>query len=185
MVGGRIGLTAAAALALALGAACRGPVIPSPVTGGSRYLCCNMHYENPEISDVNYQVGTLIPFGTQVQVLEVRRKAIKFQPAGHPPILLLLRYGENVLPMETYAERLFVAEDPRTKLKKVPAKTVKLIEAGGVDPGMTKDQVLMSLGYPPAHRTPSLETGQWSFWQNRWQQFVVYFDGDKVSRVQR
>ena len=67
-------------------AACKGPAVPHPMTGETRYLCCNMHYEKPEISDVNYLKGTLIPFGTRVQVLEVRKNSVKFQPAGHPTI---------------------------------------------------------------------------------------------------
>jgi hypothetical protein len=50
---------------------------------------------------------------------------------------------------------------------------------------MTRDQVLMSLGYPPAHRTPSLDSPQWTYWQNRWQSFVVDFNGDKVDAVRR
>ena len=50
---------------------------------------------------------------------------------------------------------------------------------------MTRDQVLMSLGYPPAHRTPSLEGPTWTYWQNRWATMVVVFDGDKVVRVER
>jgi outer membrane protein assembly factor BamE (lipoprotein component of BamABCDE complex) len=81
-------------------------------------------------------------------------------------------------------DRLFVAEDPHAKLKKVPAKTVKLIEQGAVEPGMTREQVLMALGYPPAHRTPALEASPWHYWQNRWHQFLVVFDGTRVVRVQ-
>jgi hypothetical protein len=50
---------------------------------------------------------------------------------------------------------------------------------------MTRDQVLMSLGYPPAHRTPSLSASTWTYWQNRWVTMVVAFEGDRVSRVVR
>ena len=83
------------------------------------------------------------------------------------------------------ADRLFVERDPKLKLKNVPKKTRELIEAGQVDKGMTRDQVLMSLGYPPAHRTPVLDSPQWTYWQNRWQTFIVDFDGDKVDAVRR
>jgi outer membrane protein assembly factor BamE (lipoprotein component of BamABCDE complex) len=62
---------------------------------------------------------------------------------------------------------------------------VKLIEQAQVEPGMTRDEVLMSLGYPPAHRTPSLDSPTWTYWANRWATFEVYFDGDRVSRVNR
>ena len=39
------------------------------------------------------------------------------------------------------------------------------------------------LGYPPAHRTPSLDANEWYYWRNRWKQFVVVFDGNTVLRV--
>jgi outer membrane protein assembly factor BamE (lipoprotein component of BamABCDE complex) len=180
---GGVRLTAAA-LVLAAAAGCKGPAVPHPLTGQTRYLCCNLHYEKTEISDVNFQQGTVVPFGTNVQILEVGRRSVQFQPSGYPAITLVLRYGKEVLPMDQYLDRLFLPDDPRAKLRRVPAATVKLIEQGSIDVGMTRDQVLMALGYPPAHRTPSLESPQWRYWENRWHQFVVYFDGDKVSRVQ-
>jgi hypothetical protein len=175
-------------------AACKGPAVPHPMTGETRYLCCNLHYEKPEISDANYLKGTLIPFGTRVQVLEVKKHSVEFQPAGNPPITLVLKYGKDAISMDEYLDRLFLREDPHAKLPK-PGKdkkqaaaaehTRKLIEEGEVGPGMTKDEVIMALGYPPVHRTPSLSSPNWTYWANRWATFEVYFDGDKVSRVQR
>jgi len=193
--------------AVALASACKGPSVPHPMTSQTRYLCCNMRYEKPEVSDANYLKGTLIPFGTRVQILEVGRKSVKFQPAGHPPITLVLKWGDKVLTMDQYLDRLFLAEDPRAKLvrasddgaQRKPARkserakpperasdrVEKLIEQGVVDAGMTRDQVLMALGYPPAHRTPSLDAPVWTYWQNRWATMQVYFDGDRVARVER
>src|SRR5207249_3968373 len=82
------------------------------------------HYEKPDISDVNYLKGTLIPFGTRVQVLEVRKNSVKFQPAGHPTITLVLRYGKEAITMDQYLDRTFVREDPHTKLPR-PGKDKK------------------------------------------------------------
>src|SRR5256712_12084846 len=134
------------------------------MTNESRYLCCNLHYEKTEISDANYLKGTLIPFGTRVQVLEVRKNSVKFQPAGHPPITLVLKYGKDALGMDQYLERIFLREDPHAKLPK-PGKdkkqaaadepTRQLNEEGTAEPGRTKDEVGMALGYPPAQRTPT------------------------------
>ena len=174
-------------LAVGLLAACKGPAVPHRLTGQSRYLCCNVHYEKDEINDANYQVGTLIPFGTHVDILEVRKNKVRFAATGHPPIWLELNYGEKALTFDQYLDRIFVEEDPHKKLgKKFPAKTLKQIEAGQVEPGMTKDQVLMAIGYPAAHRTPTLEGSTWHYWHNRWVQFDVYFDEhDRVVRVTR
>jgi len=189
----RRSLPATVALATLL-AACKGPVVPHPMTSETRYLCCNMHYEKTEISDVNYLKGTIIPFGTRVQVLEVRKSSVTFQPAGHPPLTLVLKYGKDAITMDQYLDRIFLREDPHAKLPKAgkdkkqaaaAEQTRKLIEEGTVESGMTKEQVLTAIGYPPAHRTPSLSGSTWTYWQNRWVTMEVYFDGDKVSRVQR
>jgi len=45
---------------------------------------------------------------------------------------------------------------------------------------MTRDQVLLSLGYPPTHRTPSLSGPEWTYWYNRWITFKVVFDDKGV-----
>ena len=183
---------AAVLLATLALAACKGPVVPSPLVGQTRYLCCNLHYERPEVTDVNYQQGALVPLGTRVQILEVRRSAVKFQPEGHPPITAVLKHGRKIITMETFIDRLLVEKDPRAKLPRAAGKkgaeqaerVRKAIEAGQVEVGMTREQVLMALGYPPAHRTPSLDAPQWTYWQNHWATFIVVFDGDRVSRIQ-
>ena len=168
-----------------LAAGCATSTVPSPFDGQSRYLCCNLHYENPKITDVNYQQGALVPLGTRVTITKVQKQAATFEAPGFPPLTVVLKYGRGALNMDTFVNRLFVERDPKLKLKNVPKKTREMIEAGQVAKGMTRDQVLMSLGYPPAHRTPSLDSPQWTYWQNRWQSFIVDFDGDKVDAVRR
>jgi len=52
-----------------------------------------------------------------------------------------------------------------------------------VKKGMSKKAVLAAYGYPPAHKTPSLEGSKWLYWITRWNKIVVTFEGDKVSNV--
>ena len=162
---------------------CLGPSVPHPLAGESRYLCCNLHYEKTKINDVNYQVGSVIPLGTHVRISDISAKALTFQPDGHPAITVLLRYGRKTIDMDTFVDRLLVRDDPRRRL---PGGNVgTLIKSSRVDEGMTRKQVLMSLGYPPAHRTPSLDGPQWTYWQNRWVTFTVTFEGDRVASTTR
>ena len=58
--------------------------------------------------------------------------------------------------------------------------------------GMTRDQVLVSLGYPATNRTPSLQGKEWTYWYNpnaqpwynSWATYrVVFDDTGKVSEV--
>jgi hypothetical protein len=113
---------------------------------------------------------------------------------------LVYRHGRKVYPFEQYLDRIFLTDPSRltssaavaTSKKKgakaaAPAanKFEKQIQQGIVEPGMTKQEVLMALGYPPAHRTPSIEQPIWTYWRNRWDVFMVYFDGDRVDRTGR
>ena len=161
--------------------------LADPRVGKVFYLCCNLHYDpkKPEITDAIPTRGTLVPFATRVEVQKVTSDSVLFEAAGHPPITLDYDHGTKAQPFDQYLSRLFVAEDPRLKLKKVPARQVKLVEKGTLAPGMTRDQVSMAVGYPPADRTPSLEATTWVYGADSGDAFVVYFDGTSVSSVQR
>ena len=151
------------------------------------FLCCNVHYDphKPEITDAIPSQGALIPFGTRVEVQKVTRDSVRFEAASHPPITLSYDHGGRGQSFETFLGRLFVSDDPRLKLKKVPARQVKLMEKSTVAPGMSRDQVLMALGYPPGDHTPLLESNTWTYLSGPGQALVVYFDGSRVSSVQR
>lgn len=184
----------AAALPLVSSCVPQGSKVESPLNGQYRYTCCNIRYEKPEITDVNYQQGAIIPYGTRVQIIEVKKNAVRFQPVGHPEMTLVYRHGRKIYPFEQYLDRIFLVAEPKgpvavsTSKKKAPppaAKFARQIEQGLVEPGMSKADVLLALGYPPAHRTASLESPIWTYWRNRWEVFMVYFDGDKVDRIGR
>ena len=189
----------AAAVPFVTGCPVGGAKVESPLNGQFRYTCCNIRYEKNEITDVNYQMGGIIPYGTRVQIIEVKKNAVKFLPEGHPEMTLVYRHGRKVYPFEQYVDRIFLTEPPRLSAapvassKKKGAKAAassankfeKQIQQGIVEPGMTKQDVLLALGYPPAHRTPSIEQPIWTYWRNRWDVFMVYFDGDKVDRIGR
>lgn len=197
-------MTRRALRTLALGgliaaAACKGPVVQSPLTGQSRYLCCNLRYEKPVITDNPYQVGTLIPVGTRVEIVEVRTDSVKFRAEGHPEITIVEKFGRKQLPFDQFVTRIFVETDPRTRLARpAPSRSrgkrrgqaaepassrLALVERGVVEPGMTRDEVIMTLGYPPANKTPSLDQPEWHYWKNRWDQYTVVFEGDRVARI--
>jgi hypothetical protein len=59
------------------------------------------------------------------------------------------------------------------------------IQQGQVFQGMSKQGVILAIGYPPEHQTPSLEADQWSYWRNSHRRFQVYFVGGLVSGIQQ
>ena len=41
---------------------------------------------------------------------------------------------------------------------------------------MSKEGVILAIGYPPVHKTVSLEGKTWKYWTNRFNTFDVIFD---------
>jgi hypothetical protein len=52
----------------------------------------------------------------------------------------------------------------------------RAVSAGKVAIGMTREQVIVSLGYPPAHETPSLDVDRWKYWHGKLDPFLVVWD---------
>jgi len=146
------------------------------------YTCCNLRYESDRINDANYQVGTILPFGTPVKVLAMTGRAITFD-AGGVKLTLEHAYGVDQESGQQYFDKILVSEDPKATVAGYPEPVRNAIREARVEVGMTREQVIASIGYPPTHRTASLSSPEWTYWYNRWVTFkVVFDDAGKVSR---
>lgn len=184
----RLGRLVTATALLSLGSvllACRQPAqtILYPAVGQQRYLCCNLRYERDRVSERNVQQGTVLPVGTPVRIDEVRKNRVVFKPEGAPILTLFFRGKEGYLSLEEYLDRVFLTYDPRGKLTRLPEKVASAIRQATVVPGMTHDQVLMAVGYPPVDLTPALGSPNWRYPTPRHGVFEVFFDGGVVVRV--
>jgi outer membrane protein assembly factor BamE (lipoprotein component of BamABCDE complex) len=57
-------------------------------------------------------------------------------------------------------------------------KVRKAIESARVMPGMTREQVLVSVGYPVTSENPQLDAKVWRFWLSSFAEFQVIFGAD-------
>ena len=168
------------------GAACKQAAPPGLLQeyqGRSLMTCCNIHYESDEINDANYFVGTTLPAGTPVQVQAMTGNSVTFTGDGRK-LTLVHSYGRDQESMQQYVGKVLVSDDPRAKLATFPHSAQDAIREGRVEKRMTKEQVIMSLGYPPTHRTASTSDNEWTYWYNRWVTYKVQFDNQGlVSNV--
>jgi hypothetical protein len=146
---------------------------PAPVT--ARYLCCNLHTESDWFSDGNFYVGRLYPAGTPITLKDTRRGVAFFEVDGRP-MRLGQEYGRQQESFDKFLDKYLVTADPRAKLASAPPAVRQAIQASRLTKGMTKEQVLMSIGYPPTHGTASLDAAEWKYWYNRFTTYVVLFD---------
>lgn len=165
------------ALGVVLGTICAGVVnaqaLPEPAQG---FLCCNMRTDGSWISDINYAGDgkTIIPAGTPVKALSYGRHRVKVEIKGEKQSI-----GNDYsrdLDLLTFAKRYIVPTDPTTKLGSYPPRIRRAIERSKLMPGMNREQVLMSVGYPVSSETPSLDAKTWRFWLSSFAEFQVVFD---------
>jgi hypothetical protein len=171
-----------------LAAGCHNPAprplpVPQQLSGESFFTCCNLHYDNQEISDANYWVGKILPAGTPVRVGEVTQGAVTLS-AGDLKLKLTHEHGTDEEPLDQYLAKVLVKSDPKPRIAAYPKAVRRAIEYGRVEIGMTHEQVLLSLGYPATDRTPSLQDQEWTYWYNQRDRYKLAFDeAGKVSEV--
>jgi hypothetical protein len=148
------------------------------------YTCCNLHYEDPaKISDANYSVGSILPFGSAASVMAMTNKSVTFR-SDATDFTVTQSYGRAQESAQQYFAKLLVDTDPRTHYATFSPSVQAAIRDGQVERGMTREQVLMALGYPATHRTASTDAGTWVYWYNRWVTYHVHFGLDGlVTRI--
>lgn len=142
------------------------------------YLCCNLRSDGRWISDSNYQESGkfVIPLGTPAKVTDYGRYRVSIQlPDGAQT--LGNDYSRD-LALPAFARRYVVPEDPQTKLRGFPKKVQDAITSMRVTRGMTREQVLMAIGYPISSETPHLDAKVWKYWLWTFSPFDVQFDGN-------
>jgi hypothetical protein len=151
---------------------------PSPPQGPmiSGYLCCNMRTYGSSISDINYdeQGTSIVAVGTPARITTYDFRWFEADLAGKPQ-RIKNDYSRNIT-LADFAKRYVVTEDPKQKMAAFPPAVRDAIVAGKVAPGMTREQVLMAIGYPVAGENPSLDALTWRYWRDSWSEYQVTFD---------
>jgi hypothetical protein len=154
-------------------------VVSTPALAESKpvgFLCCNMRSDGSWISDINYDENAkkIIPVGTPTKVTGYGRYRVKIDINGKSQAI-----GNDYsrdLDLETFAKRYVVEEDPAAKIAGFPKKIQDAIAAARIVKGMTREQVMMSVGWPISSENHHLEDKTWRFWVTSFSEFRVSFD---------
>ena len=151
---------------------------------GAYYTKINIWYEKPQkILSTNYHKGTMIPVGSEVEVIKNGRKKIQFREKSSGTVftIKLIKKFTN-LNADEFFGRYFLKDNVLngTQYNSFSAMEKENIKAGTIKEGMSKEAVLMAYGYPPTHRTSSARENTWVYWKSRLQNFLVQFKDNKV-----
>ncbi|MEO6364158.1 MAG: hypothetical protein ABIO71_13080 [Caldimonas sp.] len=145
--------------------------------GADRYTCCNLHYEDRWIGDSNSARLPFIAAGSRAKVVGWGRYRAFLNIEGRP-ISAGLDYSRGQQTREQFADRILVKEDPRLRIATFSPEARAAIAVGKVRLGMTREQVLISLGIPRADRTPDLGASRWVFFASEREEFDLDFGSD-------
>lgn len=149
------------------------------------FLCCNMRSDGSWISDINYDENgkKIIAAGTPVKVTGYGHYRVKVDINGKSQAI-----GNDYsrdLALDVFARRYVVAADPAAKIAAYPKQIQDAIAHAQIVLGMTREQVLMSVGYPVSSENHNLEDKTWRFWLSSFQEFRVKFDDNgRVTDVE-
>jgi hypothetical protein len=169
--------SAAIAAIISLSACKTAPPATLPAASISGYLCCNMNPNAEWISDINYNDGLypVLAVGTPVSATEFGKSRVGLDVGGQT-FWLGNDYSRNV-PMDEFARRYIVAEDPRPALQAMSARDREAIANSRIAIGMTQQQVAMALGYPIDTADVRARATRWTYWTSLGVDYHVDFDG--------
>jgi serine/threonine protein kinase len=139
------------------------------------YTCCNLHFSGDWVSDLNYSSDTRIPAGSPIKILDYGRWRLITEVEGKK-IRIGLDYGRRQETLAQFARKLTVDKDLRFRVASFPAIVQDAIRAGKVLPGMSKEQVLMAVGFPARHETLSVDAPAWKLWHTSRIPYTLHFD---------
>ncbi len=141
----------------------------------SGFTCCNLHYSGDWISDLNYSSSERVAAGTPIKITGYGRWRIHVELGGKK-MRIGLDYGRRQETLAQYARKLTVDQDLRFRMGSLPPLVQDAIAAGRLLPGMSREQVVMAVGFPPRHETPSVNDAKWKLWHSSRVPYYVTFD---------
>lgn len=132
------------------------------------YTAHNIWYDNKdEIFQINYHKGKILPFGTEVKILETTGDDIVFQDVKTGETYRVFFTGKFMIAKTEYHIKiLFTTKNAEELASGIKPEVLEKIKAGTVEKGMGKQEVILAYGYPSMHRTPSVNEDTWIYFDD-------------------
>jgi outer membrane protein assembly factor BamE (lipoprotein component of BamABCDE complex) len=130
---------------------------------------------------LNYQLPSLIPMCTKVKIEDISKKEIEFVYEGKTYSYVWDKHTKKAgQSLEENFKQYFGTSCDKAKVASLSQTDKNGIKSGQPIVGMTKEGILFTMGRPPIHATPSLESNTWMYWSNKWARKAIDFDDNGV-----
>lgn len=158
--------------------------LPAHISMGDTYYTqFVIRYEKDVHPTTNYRRGASIPVNTPVRLLGITNKTIEVE-VDNSSRKLLVKNVQKHTGDDVYRafDKLFATR--KVDLSRFNKLEKQHIQDGTVAKGMSKDAVIIAIGYPPITETPSLDSDRWVYWNHRFNRFNVHFKDGRVNWVE-
>jgi len=150
------------------------------------YTQVNLHPDEhrKRLYALNYQQPGLIPLCSEVEIMSIKKKAMKFVVKSTGTEYLYITHRAISGGLAANIPTYFGAKCNTADVKNLSKLDRKGIKIGRALKGMTKKGVGYAIGFPPKHRTPSTDLDTWIYWKNRYATMSITFDAKgKVETI--
>ncbi|KPJ63444.1 MAG: hypothetical protein AMS15_00385 [Planctomycetes bacterium DG_23] len=160
--------------------------------GKHMWLRTNLRAMENKVTWDGYLSGRILPAGKRVKILEVNDQLVVFLLEGRRYYFHYGQAGSTLAAGELLAK--FFESEPPQALRELEPRSRGLIALGEVEVGMTKDEVLLSWGYPHRIREePTIDKsdGQiiladdWVYRESAFGEVALVFSGGRVAKIVR
>ena len=145
--------------------------IHSQSKNGKAYKASYANYTNP---GAGHEV---IPAGTEILITKKSRKSFTFKfDNGAKKVVFEFHKPRMGMSLDEYIDKITSLEP--VSIASLSTQDKKGVADGKAYQGMSREGVMVALGYPAAHRTPSLDSTTWVYWTNRFGTLAVDFGAD-------
>jgi hypothetical protein len=163
--------------------------------GDILYSRFTFYFLKEQHTSTNYRMGTLIPINSKFEFVKTSWAKRRTKPPFYGQeasfrvkhvvsgqiikIANIKKYSGS--DASGYFLKMFSKD--KTDLSSFTEKERQYILIGRVLSGMSKKGVILALGYPPVHKTPSLNNPIWHYWNSKLGTFTVQFLDDKIIEL--
>jgi len=128
----------------------------------------------------NYARGTLLPINSLVTLESIGPKKMSLVLESGEGITVALAEKFSLRSLEEIAVEMLA--DRKVPVDRLGKELSRAITQGTMRLGMTREQILMTRGYPPRHKTPSLDNDRWVYWSSRFVHRTLVFQDDILTQ---
>lgn len=151
----------------------------TPVEGKTYFTRYNFWVEKERHVTTNYSRGEMIPINTRATVESIGSKKMILNIDGRRITVVNVRKHTQRDTAEIASEMLSPIS---INMADIPESIRGDVKSGILRLGMTKEQALMTRGYPPRHKTPTIKASTWVYWSSKFVQLTIVFENGKISR---